>query len=364
MRPRRQCAAVTQRPAPSSLELPAFGIIAGEVTLAATGGEARAPEWIRVTPRGKFATRDGRSYGFDPEVLAARFVSDAVDVAVDTNHGLALRATRGEDVEPIGYAAELQARPDGTWARVNWLDPATAAGVVRKHRYVSPTFFPDASGQAVWLHSISLVATPALSMPALLHALGGTLEPSMKQIAKALGLPEDATEAACLAAIGARAEVKPLAAALGLPETADAAACLAAIGGLRDGGGSLVTQLQGQLATTSAQLNALTKAARDKEVTDLLEGALKERRIVPAQRESLVTLCTSDEGLAGVKAMLAATAPNLQGSGLDGQQASTGGEVDPVTLAAKASKIQSERAAAGMPIGYAEAVQLAADAKA
>ncbi len=383
---------MSQRPAQHPTDIPAFGIIAGMVTLAAEDGADRAPEWIKVTPRGKSPTRDGRSYGFDPEVLAARFTADAIDIAVDTNHGLALRASRGEDVDPIGYAVDIQARADGLWARIKWLDPATAAAVVRKHRYVSPSFFPDATGEAVWLHSISLVATPALSMPALLHAFGHPPEPFMKQIAKALGLPEDANEAACLSALAARADVKPLAAALGLPASADAAACLSAIGGrtdikplaaalglpetadaatclsaigaLKDGGGKLVLELQGQLATASVQLGALTKAARDKEIEDLLEGALKERRIVPAQREGLASLCATDAGLAGVKAMLAATPVNLQASGLDGQHAGTGGEVDPVTLAAKATKIQVERALAGMPIGYAEAVQLAADAKA
>lgn len=350
---------MSKRPAPP-LDLPAFGIIAGEVTLAASGAEARAPEWIKVTPRGTAPTRDGRSYGFNPEMLAARFTTDAVDVAVDTNHGLALRATRGEDVDPIGYAAELQARDDGLWARINWLDPVAAAATVRKHRYVSPTFFPDAAGQAVWLHSISLVSTPALSMPALLHAFGAPPEPSMKQIAKALGLPETADEAACLAALGARAEVKPLAAALGLPETADAAACLSAIGSLKGSAPELVTQLQGQLATTSAQLQTLMTAQRDKEVADLLESALKERRIVPAQRESLATLCVTDEGLKGVKAMLAATTPGLQPSGLGDRGQPAGGDaVDAVTLSAAAQKIQDEAKVAGRPISFSDAITLA-----
>ena len=65
---------------------------------------------------------------------------------------------------------------------------------------------------------------------------------------------------------------------------------------------------------------------RGREIATLVEGALKERKIVPAQREHLEKLCATDEGLAGVTAMLAATAPGLQPSGLDGRHAPEGRE--------------------------------------
>lgn len=343
-----------------------LGLVAGEIATAAAGDGPSAPDWIRVTPRGSAATRDGRSYSFDPEALVARFSADAVDVAVDTDHGLALRAVRGERVDAVGYAAELQARPDGTYARVTWNDGGRAVLAARTHRYVSPTFHHDETGRATWLHSISLVAAPALSMPALLHALGHTPEPRMKRIAAALGLPETADEAACLAAIGAP-HTQPIAKALGLPDGSTLAACLAAIGTLKEGAGAgeLVTQLQAQLSATTGRLAAVEKAARDKEVTELLEGALKERRIVPAQREHLAALCVTEAGLASVRAMLGATVPGLQPSGLDGRQPGTGeGEQDPVALAARARAIQAERETAGVPLGWAEAVTLAAQAKA
>lgn len=377
---------------PSAL---AAGIIAGEIAVAAAVGTAPvAPEWIKVTPRGGAQTRDGRSYTFNPETLAARFASDQVEIPVDLDHALALRAAKGERVDAVGFAAELQAREDGTYARVNWLDGGLSVLAARTHRYVSPTFHHDDAGNATWLHSIALVAAPALSMPAVAHAAGSFLENPMKQIAKALGLPETADEAACLAALGARTDTKPLAAALGLPdtavpatclsaagkvvgtvkavakalglpETADEATCLSAIGGLKSGGGELVTQLQTQLATTSARLEAVENEARDKRVTDLLEGALTAKKITPAQREHLAGLCATDAGLAGVQAMLGATAPGLQASGLDGRRPDDGAAGgDPATLSARARKIQDDRRAAGQNIGWAEACQIAADTQA
>lgn len=353
------------QPRPATHEPLAIGIIAGAVALASAGV---GPEWIKVTPRGKVETRDGRSYSFNPETLAARFDRDAVEVPVDLDHALALRATRGERVDAVGYAAALQARVDGTYARVNWLDGGLSVLAAGTHRYVSPTFPHDAAGNAAWLHSISLVAAPALSMPALLHALGyptGPLESPMKQIAKALGLPETADEAACLAALTGRAEIRPLAQALGLAEGADAAACLSAIGTMRQGGGDIVTTLREQLATASTRLTTMETAARTKDVDAVLEGALKDRKILPVQREHYAKLCATDDGLVQVKAMLAVTAVGLQPSGLDGQRPDDGSAgQDPATLAAKAKTLQAERAAAGAPIGWSEAVTIAAQQKA
>lgn len=369
----------------------AIGIIAGDVATAAAG--TSLPEWIKVTPRGPARTRDGRDFIFDPEALAARFASDGTDVAVDLDHALALRAPKGERVDAIGYASAIEARPDGTYARISWLEAASAVLKGRTHRYVSPTFHHDAEGRATWLHSIALVAAPALSMPALAHAGAHTEPHPMKQIAKALGLPETADEAACLAALNGRVEVKPLAMALDLPEHmaapallsavgevrgglksiaqklglnegADAPSCLAAIGTLQAGAGEMVTQLQSNLSATTQRLAAVEKAARDKDVAELLDGGLKDRKIIPAQREHLAALCATDAGLTSVRAMLGATVPGLQASGLDGRHAETGdASQDPVTLAAEANKVMDEHRAIGRPIGIAEAMGIVTSRK-
>ena len=335
------------------------GIIAGAVTLAA-GADAAPPDWIKLTPRGRAATRDGRSFTFDPAVLAARFDADGIDIPLDTDHSTVLLGSQGKKPNTIGYVTAVEARDDGTHGRVNWLDAGKAVLQARTHRFVSPTIHHDSAGNVTWLHSAALVSAPALTMPAILHALEG---PPMKQIAKALGLPETAPEADCLAALAARTELKPLAAALGLPETADPAACLAAIGTLRQDKGGLVEQLQTNLAATTARLATVEKAGRDKDVATLLEEALKARKIVPAQREHYAALCSTDDGLKNVRAMLAATPEGLQSSGLDGRPPENGDAQDPAALAAEARKLVAERTAAGSPIGIAEAVTLIANRK-
>ena len=338
-----------------------IGLIAGEVCFTSDSG-ATPPEWIKVTPRGPTKTRDGRNYIFDPEALVARFKADGIDLPVDTDHSTALRATRGEAPNTIGHVTALEARPDGTYARVSWLDGGKAVLAARTHRYVSPTIHTDTAGNVTWLHSVALVSAPALSMPALAQTLAGhahmtPLENPMKQIAKALGLADDANEAACLAVLNGRIEVKPLATALGLAETADAAACLGAIGTMRQGSTTALTETQATLAATTARLAAVEKANRDKDLNDTIEAALKDRKIVPAQRDTYAQMASTDDGLKNVKALLAVTPPGLQGSGLDARAVETGdAHQDPATLAAEAQKLMAERAAIGQPIGIADAM--------
>lgn len=334
------------------------GIIAGAVTLA-SGADAKPPEWIKLTPRGSVTTRDGRQYLFDPTLLAARYKNDGIAIPLDTDHSTLLRGALGEAPNTVGYLSSVEARDDGTHGRVDWIDPARAVQQLRTHRFVSPSFHHD-DGRATWLHSAALVSAPALAMPALAaaaHALN--LESTMKQIAKALGLAEDATEAQCLAALASRANaadaaVKPLAAALGLADTADAAACLAAVGTLKAGGADvgMVAKLQADLSTTSVQLAAIVKATRDKDVADLLDGALRERRIVPAQRDGYATMCATEEGLKGVRAVLAATPVGLGPSALGGLQPGEGA-IDPVKLAAEARALVDK---SGGTLNIADAV--------
>ena len=127
----------------------------------------------------------------------------------------------------------------------------------------------------------------------------------------------------------------------GTPETADGAALLQAATALKSGGNGLVAELQGKVTTLSAEVQTTRKAMRDRDVAELLDGALRDKKIVPAQRESYAAMCATDEGLAGVRNMIVATPALLGASGLDGLPTTTGGDatVDPVTLAAEAQKL-------------------------
>ncbi|SFI18154.1 phage protease [Methylobacterium brachiatum] len=304
-----------------------LAVLAGELPAPTAAGTP--PEWIKVTPRGTADTRDGRRYTFDPEALVSRFKADGVDVPVDLDHGLALRATKGERVDAVGYAAALEARQDGTYARITWLDGGKAALSARTHRYVSPSFPHDSNGQAKWLHSISLVAAPALSgMPALAAAHAGDTSPGT--VAEALGLDPAADEAACLARLSAiRSEFVPL---------------------------SLFNDTVATLNVANGTIAELRTAERRTRVETLIEGALKARKIVPAQRAQYEALCSTDAGLAHVASLFAATVPHLQPSGLDGRHPEAGGDESPITLAARATRYRDQQRQSGSTLSQADAI--------
>lgn len=306
-------------------------VLAGEVPSPAASGQL--PEWIKVTPRGPVQTRDGRSYSFSPENLVARFKSDGIDIPADFNHAIPFKGGRGEEADAIGWAKELQARPDGTYARMEWLDKGKAALAARTHRYISPSFHHDANGEATWLHSIALLAAPALSMPALAGALPGGAAPAT--IPEALGLDPSADDATCLAAIIARQ------------------ADFVSVG--------LYADTLAALNAANSTIAELRTSARRERVSALMEDALKARKIMPAQRAQYEALCGTDAGLAHVASLFAVTMPGLQPSGLDGHIPNDGRNdaERPEMLAARAARYRASEAASGRTLNQAEAIRFA-----
>lgn len=307
----------------------------GVVLLAAdAAGEAGGTQWIQVAPRGRVTTRDGRSYSFDPERLAERFRQDGIDIPVDLDHSVSLRATRGETGSVVGWIKEIEARPDGVFARIEWLTGGLEVLRARTHRFVSPTFHHTETGEATWLHSVALVAAPALPLPAVASATGSVREPhqetSMKSVLSALGLTEGADEAACLAAVTTlKANTVPKA---------------------------VHDEALASLSTKSEELAALQAAVRSGQVDELIESALAAKKIVPAQRDHYVALCASDEGLTSVKKLLEATPSSLAASGLGDRPAPSDIPLDPAALAAEARALVAKNRANGIEMSIADAV--------
>lgn len=293
-----------------------FGVAAIDVATAAAG--APVPEWIKIAHRGDLPCRDGRSFTLDPEAIVARFRAHETDVAVDLGH-----ATVTDHAAPaLAYIQELAARPDGLYGRPDWLPGGKAVLAARTHRYVSPAF-KEEGGQATWLHSVALVAVPALSnMPAVAAAdltLPGASP--MKTVAAALGLQADAAEPAILTAVTT------------LQSTTVAKA--------------VHDETLAQLAATSKELKELRDAALTADVERELEGALKDKKITPASKATLAKLAATPDGFVQVKALLASIAPGTVAgaSGLEGRKAATGADAprDAATLAAEANELAVKR---------------------
>lgn len=307
----------------------ALGALAVPVEMA----DDAAPAWIKIAPAGRVETRDGRSFSFDPEKLAARFEADGIDVPIDLDHAIGRSAETGRNGGAVGWIKEFQARADGLYGRVEWLEGGRQALAAKSRRYVSPSFTHAEDGSAVWIHSVALVAAPALSMPAL---AGATLK-----------RPDQEPE-----------PMKAIAKSLGLIESADETACLSAITKLKDGTVSkdVHEETLKQLKETSGKLAELEAGNRKKEVDAVLEAALKAKKIVPSQKEHYAELCATDQGLAQVKALLEATPEGLKPTDLDAKKTESGQELDAAALAAKAKAHQNEMAAKGVHVPIEQCV--------
>jgi phage I-like protein len=267
---------------------------------------ATPPEWIKLAPRGAVKTRDGRQYQFAPEDLAARFAADGIDLPIDVDHAVSKASFSSSTAPAVGWIKELQARPDGLYGRVDWLDTGKALLAARSHRYISPSFPHDDLGKATWIHSASLVAAPALpNMPALASADPQKEPQTMKTILVALGLQPTASEAEGLAALTALQGKIVDPAAVVSKAVHDAALA--------------------QLAAATTKLTTIETETRGREVAGVIDAALTAKKIVPAQKDHYLALCSTDAGFAQVKAMLAVTPAILGASGLDNKDPAKGG---------------------------------------
>jgi len=298
--------------------------------------DAAAPEWITIFPNGgRISTRDERSFEIDVEKLMAVFRSDGLELPVDINHSTDAGIFGGGRSDAVGWVVELRSTAaGGLEGRVEWLEEGAALLSGRKYRYTSPSFYKDQFGKATRLKAVALVTAPALArQPALAAAGNSNTENPMKTIAEALGLQEGASEAECLSALSAlRSGVVP---------RADH------------------EQVAAQLAAASNELAELRASTRQAKVDGVIEAALAAKKILPAEREDYLALCSSDEGLATVEKLLGSKPALLSGSGLGSKGQPDAGKIDasdPVKLGAAASAYMVEQAGKGVIISAADAV--------
>lgn len=265
-----------------------------------------APEIISVLPLGHVKSAKGE-FDVDRESFAAmkaQIAQRGVDLVVDYEH----QTLTGEQAPAAGWVKELFLDDGQIKARVEWTDKAKAYLSNREYRYLSPVItVRKADNKAMGLHSIALTNTPAIEhMEAIVNSLnfegGQNTMDFMKELAKLLGLGEDATEEqvkealkACLeenkslkesAAEAAKQQPpeddkvvanKEVCELLGLKAgaaTADVAAAIMALKSGNIGGVNLVEQVK-----------SLEAKIADRDAEEAVEMALKAGKITPAQRE-------------------------------------------------------------------------------
>lgn len=330
----------------TTIDLTAAALGAGEDTLSTAGtylaalpaAEENGASWMLILPAGKFTPRDGRGpfntgnkQSLQAIIERTRKYAAGTELMIDYDHQSVNTGTTGGTAKAAGWIKQLEVRDDGIWARVEWTAAAREQIKSGEYRYLSPYFAHDKQGNVALIFNAALLNRPALDLEAVAAGISQTQGKPMDKILKALGLADGTSETAVLAAIGVLtgARVK-LASALGLEDDAsiedviaqaeagaDQRTKLATALGLKveAGGGELVaaaTKLAAanpsgaepdpakyvpiaDVQALTTQLNSLQADINKGRAETKVDEAIKQGKLIPAQRDWGVALCTKDE---------------------------------------------------------------------
>lgn len=261
--------------------------LAASSALPAIGSDGVVPDWVQLLPvaKGAVETFDGRG-PYNVEDLSAIIQASMAwkrGIPIDENHATDLRP--GHEAPARGWIVELQARADGLWGRVEWTPLGRRLVKTKAYRGISPVLMVSQADKrtVTLIPRASLVNVPNLRGLAALNTEETGHMDGMKQIAKKLGLAEDASLEQILAKIGSMAD-KPADAALqsalteigttvGLP-TGTPDAIVAAVKVKAAGGGDVVA-LQSQVTALQTELTTVKTAQARAASEAYVDGQLK-----------------------------------------------------------------------------------------
>ena len=251
-----------------------------------------APEEIKILPYGDVKSRKG-PFKVDKEsydLIFQYFTERGLDIVIDYEH----QTLDGMQAPAAGWIKNLSYKiNDGIYAIVEWTEKAKEYLKNKEYRYLSPVILKrKEDGRAVQLHSVGLTNTPAIDgMEAIINKLDdGGNKMDLKEIAKALGLAEDATIEQILEAIQTiNANVSSKA----MKDEEKTVACKEVLEALELKEDATVAEVKGKIITlknpagyvSTEEFMKLKATIEKKEGNDLVQIALSEGKITPAQKE-------------------------------------------------------------------------------
>lgn len=291
-------------------------MIAGMETVLASYSSAlpqgAAPERVLILPRGTFSTEDGRGPFLidDAAAVIAASLPAGARLPIDQDHATDLAAPKGGAAPARGWIVALSAEADGIWAQVEWNPAGRALLEGREYRAISPVFLHDKTSKRI----TKILRASLTNNPALGERLALFSETKMDELKKALlgalGLSDDVSDEALVAAVKAmreerdtaKAAMSKVAKAAGAAEGASADAVVTLLAARGQAGNSA---LETQIATLQAELLSLKgNAARDAAIAKV-DAAITAGKPIKAERESWIELFvsspqTAEKTLAGL----------------------------------------------------------------
>ena len=310
------------------------------IALAACSFELQAGNELQLFPQGLFRARDGRPHEVDAwqidQVVAEQLIAQVAALTnplpIDYEHQILHAIENGQPAPAAGWFKQLEWREGkGLFAvDVEWTEPAKAFIKNGEYRYVSPVFAWDRkTGEVTGLAMAAITNYPALDGMQRLTALAtehfseqfphlqqSDEDSSVSKISKALstklGLGEDATEeqaVAALTALQSKAEQvdgleQSLTALKAESETKPDPAKYVPIAAMED---------------MKTQLTALSTQVNSREVEELVQQGLDEKKLLASQEEWATDLGKKD--LTALKGYLKTAQPiaALSGTQTGGQ---------------------------------------------
>jgi len=277
-----------------------------------------APSEVQLLPAGFHETGQGN---FLLDEIAAKLILSAAithknDLVIDYEH----QTLKDVEAPAAGWISKLVNKgPLGIWGTVSWTKRAQDYLNNREYRYLSPVFLRDKDGRPVKIINAALTNQPAIDgmIPVVNKSQDGGIPAetqkedtsNMEQILKALGLAATATVEEALTAIdalknaGQQVACKGILTALGLKADATESEATGTILAMKTGAETT--------ASLTQKVNDLTGKLAARDAAELVQVAMKEGKITPAQKEWAVNYAKSDPE--GFKVFVAKAAPVIPG---------------------------------------------------
>lgn len=240
------------------------------------------PTEFRIFAFGENASTKG-TFLFDEasaQSVMARYAERGIELHFDYEHDL-VHPAPGPKPAAGWFVPEVRA--DGLYAaNIRWTPQATKFLTEKEYRYFSPLFRADDSGRVIELWNVALTNDPALLGAAQIVAASDhstpaesqAEEPIMKNLLKALGVAETATETDAITALTTREA--PLTELTTLTDKQTHAEALAVVRAWQ--------QSAEQVTTLTNRVQELEAAAEKKERDALIEKGLTDKQLTPAMR--------------------------------------------------------------------------------
>ncbi|MDA0148848.1 phage protease [Vibrio sp. LaRot3] len=245
--------------------------------------------WLLLIPAGEFTGDDSRSWNnSNPELVVAN--SNPDNTPWDIEHSTHIKGPIGEPAPAYGWVVEYQVRNGEVWGRVEFNDDGLSLIEKKSYRFYSPAFHFTSAGVVHSIESVGFTNQPNLpkQLPALNHKDKTAMNLS-PELAAALGLEPTASVADAVAAVGQMNTDHQL--ALNRAQQIDL--------------DKHVPKETYQLALNRAQ-SAEDKLAElhTQEIESLVDGAIADGKVAPADKEMYLATCRTEEGLTGFKKFL------------------------------------------------------------